>query len=149
MLNGIYNPKPSKATISNAMDVGNPSNFVRILELYNHDLSQFKKDFSSYSFSDEETKHALLKLYNKTNYIAEPLGVVGYLGLKKELKNYSETIGVVLETAHPIKFLDVVEPILNIKLPIPSQIESVLNKEKNYIAINNYQDLKEFLLKKE
>jgi threonine synthase len=149
MLNGIYNPKPSKATISNAMDVGNPSNFVRILELYNHDLSQFKKDFSSYSFSDEETKHALLKLYNKTNYIAEPHGVVGYLGLKKELKNYSETIGVVLETAHPIKFLDVVEPILNIKLPIPSQIESVLNKEKNYIAINNYQDLKEFLLKKE
>ena len=147
MVNGNYNPKPSKATISNAMDVGNPSNFVRILELYNNDFAQFRKDFSSYSFSDEETKITLLELYKKTNYIAEPHGIIGYLGLKKEMKNQSNTIGVVLETAHPIKFLDVVEPILKIKLPIPTQIESVLNKEKKFLEIKDYNDLKDFLLK--
>ena len=147
MVNGNYNPKPSKATISNAMDVGNPSNFVRILELYNNDFEQFRKDFSSYSFSDEETKITLLELYKKTNYIAEPHGIIGYLGLKKEMKNQSNTIGVVLETAHPIKFLDVVEPILKIKLPIPTQIESVLNKEKKFLEIKDYNDLKDFLLK--
>jgi threonine synthase len=147
MIDGKYNPKPSKATISNAMDVGNPSNFVRILELYNNDLEQFRKDFSSYSFSDEETKNSLLDLYNRTNYIAEPHGIVGYLGLQKEMKNQSNTIGVVLETAHPIKFLDVVEPILKIKLPFPPQIESVLYKEKKFFEIQNYKDLKDFLLK--
>jgi threonine synthase len=147
MIDGKYNPKPSKATISNAMDVGNPSNFVRILELYNNDLEQFRKDFSSYSFSDEETKNSLLDLYKRTNYIAEPHGIVGYLGLQKEMKNQSNTIGVVLETAHPIKFLDVVEPILKIKLPFPPQIESVLYKEKKFFEIQNYKDLKDFLLK--
>jgi threonine synthase len=147
MLDGNYNPKPSKATISNAMDVGNPSNFVRILELYNNNFEDFKKDFSSFSFSDEETKESLLEVYQRTNYIAEPHGIVGYLGLKKEMKNKPNAVGVVLETAHPIKFLDVVEPILKIKLPIPSQIESVLNKEKKFIPIKNYKDLKEFLLK--
>jgi threonine synthase len=147
MIDGNYNPKPSKATISNAMDVGNPSNFVRILELYDNDLEQFRKDFSAYSFSDEETKMALLDVYKKTHYIAEPHGIVGYLGLKKELKNYKNAIGVVLETAHPIKFLDVVEPILKIKLPIPTQIEFVLNKEKKFLEIKDYNDLKDFLLK--
>jgi threonine synthase len=143
---GNYNPKPSKATISNAMDVGNPSNFIRIQELYNNDLNEFKKDFSSYSFSDEETKFELQNIHTNTNYIAEPHGVVGYLGLKKEMQNYLNCLGVFLETAHPIKFLDVVEPILNIKLSIPKQIENVLGKDKKSIKIKNYQDLKSYLL---
>lgn len=144
---GIYNPKPSKPTISNAMDVGNPSNFVRIQEMYNNNLTEFKKDFSSYSFNDEQTKEALLEIYNKTKYIAEPHGTVGYLGLKHQLLNHKNSIGIFLETAHPIKFLEVVEPILNIKLEIPLQIESVLNKEKQSIKIKTYEDLKAFLLK--
>uniref|UniRef100_UPI003753241A threonine synthase n=1 Tax=Flavobacterium sp. TaxID=239 RepID=UPI003753241A len=114
--NGIYNPKPSVATISNAMDVGNPSNFVRIQEMYNNDLEAFEKDFSSYSFSDEETKFIIKNIYINSGYVAEPHGAIGYLGLKKELQNYNDAIGFFLETAHPIKFLDVVEPVLNIKL---------------------------------
>lgn len=144
--NGNYEPKPTIATISNAMDVSNPSNFVRIEELYNNDLNEFKKDFSSYTFSDEETKSTIQNVYETTHYVLEPHGAVGYLGLKKEMKNHKDSIGVLLETAHPIKFLDVVEPILNIKLEIPNQIESVLNKEKKSIKINNYNDLKAFLL---
>ena len=145
--NGNYEPKPTIATISNAMDVSNPSNFVRIEELYYNDLNEFKKDFSSYTFSDEETKSTIKNVYETTHYVLEPHGAVGYLGLKKEMKNHKNSIGVLLETAHPIKFLDVVEPILNIKLEIPNQIESVLNKEKKSVKIYNYSDLKAFLLK--
>ena len=143
--NGIYDPKPSIATISNAMDVGNPSNFIRIQEMYQNDLEQFKKDFSSYTFTDEETKVAMKTIFDASGYIAEPHGAVGYLGLKKELKNYPNAIGIFLETAHPIKFLDVVEPILNVKLPIPTQIQGVMNKEKVRINIKTYEELKAFL----
>ncbi|MCK8140981.1 threonine synthase [Flavobacterium sp. I-SCBP12n] len=144
--NGMYDPKPSKATISNAMDVGNPSNFIRIQEMYQNDLAQFKKDFSSFTFSDEETLEAMKTIYNTNGYIAEPHGAVGYLGLKKELQNHKNDIGIFLETAHPIKFLDTVEPALNVKLPIPTQIESVLNKEKVSVKIKTYEDLKTFLI---
>lgn len=143
--NGKYDPKPSKATISNAMDVGNPSNFIRIQELYNNDLKAFEKDFSSYSYTDEETLEALKNIYKVDGYIAEPHGAVGYLGLKKELQKHDNTIGVFLETAHPIKFLDVVEPALGIKLPIPEQIESVINEEKVSVKIKSYEELKAFL----
>lgn len=142
---GNYEPKPSIATISNAMDVGNPSNFIRIQELYRYDLNEFEKDFSSYSFTDAETEIALKDIYNRTQYIAEPHGAVGYLGLKKEMQNQPESIGVFLETAHPIKFLDVVEPLLDLKLPIPTQIESVLGKEKISTKIKTYEELKAFL----
>lgn len=145
---GKYNPKSSKATISNAMDVGNPSNFVRIQEMYNNNLSEFNKDFSSFSFSDQETIIAMQEIYKNTNYVTEPHGAIGYLGLKKEIQNHENAIGIFLETAHPIKFLDTVEPTLNIKLEIPKQIESVLNKEKISIKISSYEDLKEYLLGK-
>lgn len=142
---GNYEPKPSVATISNAMDVGNPSNFIRIQELYNNDLNEFEKDFSSYSFSDTETEITIKDIYNRTKYIAEPHGAVGYLGLKKEMQKHTNSIGVFLETAHPIKFLDIVEPLLDLQLPIPKQIESVLNKEKVSVKIKTYEELKDFL----
>lgn len=143
--NGIYDPKPSVATISNAMDVGNPSNFVRIQEMYNNDLEQFKKDFSSFTYNDAETLEAMKSIYKGNGYIAEPHGAVGYLGLKKELVNHPDAIGIFLETAHPIKFLDTVEPALGISLPIPTQIESVLNKDKVSTKIKTYEEFKAFL----
>jgi threonine synthase len=142
---GTYDPRPSKATISNAMDVGNPSNFVRIQEMYHDDLTAFESDFSSFSFSDPETIVALKYIYETSGYIAEPHGAIGYLGLKKQLEKDTESIGVFLETAHPVKFLDVVEATLDVKLPIPKQIESVLGKEKKSIKIKSYQELKTFL----
>ena len=142
---GIYEAKPSVATISNAMDVGNPSNFIRIQEMYNNDLNAFSNDFTSYSFTDEETLFEMQNIYTNSNYIAEPHGTVGYLGLKCEMLNHQNAIGVFLETAHPIKFLDIVEPTLKIKLPIPQQIESVLNKDKISTKIKTYSELKDFL----
>jgi threonine synthase len=142
---GIYDPKPSVATISNAMDVGNPSNFIRIQALYNNNLSEFEKDFSSYSYTDAETEIAIKDIYKQTKYIAEPHGAVGYLGLKKEMAKQPNSVGVFLETAHPIKFLDTVEPALGITLPIPKQIESVFNKEKISVKIKTYEEFKTFL----
>ena len=115
--------------------------------MYNNDLAEFQKDFSSYSFSDEETKMAVLNIYKNSGYISEPHGAVGYLGLNKELQNHPNAIGIFLETAHPIKFLDTVESTLNIKIPIPKQIESVLNKEKVSLKIKTYEELKSFLSK--
>jgi len=143
--NGVYDPKPSIATISNAMDVGNPSNFVRIQEMYQHDLKQFEKDFSSYTFCDADTLEAMKTIQQQKGYITEPHGAVGYLGLKKELQNHPDALGIFLETAHPIKFLDIVEPALGVTLPIPTQIESVLNKEKISTKIKTYEELKAFL----
>jgi len=145
MAHGVYQAKPSVATISNAMDVGNPSNFVRIQELYQNDLNAFKADFSSYSFTDAETLFALKNIYANSGYIAEPHGAVGYLGLKKELQNYPDALGFFLETAHPIKFASIVEPALQLQLPIPTQIESVLGKEKVTRKMKTYAQLKAFL----
>ena len=105
------------------------------------------KDFSSYAFTDIQTKTAMQDIYKMSNYIAEPHGAIGYLGLKKEMPNHPQAIGIFLETAHPIKFSDIVEPTLGVKLPIPAQIQSVLNKTKQSIKIKTYQDLKSFLEK--
>lgn len=146
LLNGNYDPKPSKATISNAMDVGNPSNFIRIQELFDNNLSSLKKSFSSYSFSDDETKIMMKSIYDKFNYISEPHGAIGYLGLQKHGLETNE-FGVFLETAHPVKFLDTVEETLSVDVEIPYQIRQVMSKEKVATSVSNYQELKNFLCK--
>jgi threonine synthase len=146
LLNGNYDPKPSKATISNAMDVGNPSNFIRIQELFDNNLSSLKKSFSSYSFSDDETKIMMKNIHDKFNYISEPHGAIGYLGLQKHGLETNE-FGVFLETAHPVKFLDIVEETLSVDVEIPYQIRQVMSKEKVAISVSNYQELKNFLIK--
>ena len=143
---GIYTPKPSIQTISNAMDVGDPSNFIRIQEIYKNDDELLKKNVSSYSFTDEETKKAIKKIKKKSGYIADPHGAVGYLGLKKYLTKHKAQ-GIFLETAHPVKFLDVVEPVLNETIAFPPQILNVINKKKKSVKISKYEELKNFLLK--
>ena len=145
---GNYNPKPSHQTISNAMDVGDPSNFIRIQKIYNNDLDNLKADLHSYSFNDTETKEAMLKLYKNCGYIADPHGAVGYLGCKQYQKNHRDTQCIFLETAHPVKFLNVVEPVIEKTIPYPSQIKSVIDKTKKATFINTYDELKSFLLTK-
>jgi len=146
LVNGIYTPKPSKTTISNAMDVGNPSNFIRIQELFNNDLETLKSAFSSYRFSEDETRKTMKKIYSNSGYVADPHGAVGYLGLKKHGLKETE-FGIFLETAHPVKFLDVVEATLPVKVEIPAQIQKVINNKKVAIRAANYEDLKAFLMK--
>lgn len=142
---GVYEPKASKATISNAMDVGNPSNFIRIQELFDQNFEALNKAFSSYSFTDEATKLAMKALYKDCNYIADPHGAVGYLGAQKYLERNPEHLCVFLETAHPVKFLPIVEETLPITLPIPPQIETLLDKEKVATNIRSYEMLKTYL----
>lgn len=142
---GVYTPKLSKSTISNAMDIGNPSSFVRIQELFHNNLEALKSAFSSYSFSDDETRKMMKELYNNYGYVADPHGAVGCLGLKKHGLKDNE-FGIFLETAHPVKFLDIVEETIPIKVEIPKQIQKVINNQKVAIKITNYQGLKDFLM---
>ncbi|MBW8200867.1 threonine synthase [Flagellimonas abyssi] len=146
MESGVYEPMPSVATISNAMDVGDPSNFVRIRHLYQDDLETLQKSLSSYSFTDENTKAIMKEVYSKTGYVMDPHGAVGYLGLKEYQKSNPNTFGIFLETAHPVKFLDVVQDTLEISPKIPPQIMKVMDKEKKSYKISSYEELKQFLL---
>ncbi len=143
---GEYRPLPSKSTISNAMDVGDPSNFVRIEHLFGEDLSKLRKALSSYSFTDGQTREAIRKVYDETSYVMDPHGAVGYLGLREYQKSHPDTYGIFLETAHPVKFLDVVEQTLDLKLPIPSQIQKVMGGSKKSWPIATYGELKAHLL---
>lgn len=146
MQTGEYKAQASTPTISNAMDVGDPSNFVRILELFDHDYQQLKNVFSSYSFTDNETRKAMKELHSLSGYIADPHGAVGYLGLKEFSIAHPDHYGVFLETAHPVKFLEVVESTLGIKQPLPKQIAKLMPRKKHALLINSFGELKEYLL---
>ena len=138
----IFNPKPTIQTVSNAMDVSSPSNFVRIQEMFQN-FKNLSKIMSSYSFCDKETLKMVKNVYEDKNYVLDPHGAVGYLGLKKYLSGNPEKIGIFLETAHPIKFSKDVEEVIKIKLDIPEEINKILLKEKKYIDIDDYSDFKE------
>jgi len=143
---GEYHPKPSVQTISNAMDVGDPSNFIRIQEIYNDDFERLKNDLHSYSFTDDETRESMLYLYKNCNYTADPHGAVGYLGCRQYQKENQDTLCIFLETAHPVKFLDVVEPVIEKSIDFPTQIQAVMGKTKEATFISSYSELKSFLL---
>ncbi|APG59306.1 threonine synthase [Christiangramia salexigens] len=141
-----YESKPSVQTISNAMDVGDPSNFVRIIELFNNEFSSLRKELSAYSYDDDQTKEAMRSIFKETGYVMDPHGAVGYLGLKEFLKTRKDYYGVFLETAHPVKFLDTVENEIDQKIKIPAQIRSLMDKQKESLQISTYNDLKGYLL---
>jgi len=145
---GNYETKPSKQTISNAMDVGNPSNFERVKSLFNDDVSEFRKEIESYSFSDEATKNAMITVKNEFNYILDPHGAVAYLGLKKySEKSNEDFVGVLLETAHPAKFVEVVEDVLKEKIKIPEKLGVFNKKEKQSIEFSaNFESVKNYLI---
>ena len=147
MKTGKYKKQKTISTITNAMDVGDPSNFVRILNMYN-DFDSLKKELTAFKFSDKETVMGIKELYQKSKYLSDPHGATAYLGLKKYLLNDPKAVGVFLETAHPIKFLDTVQNALNMKIKIPDNILKLKRKKKTKIAINNYEQLKRFLLSK-
>ena len=144
---GTYDPKPTIQTISNAMDVGNPSNFIRIQKIFNNDLVKMKKKFSGFRFTDQDTKKAMKEIYKINGYVADPHGAVGFLGLKEFLTRQKDDLfGVFLETAHPVKFLDSVNQTLNLEVEIPQRLKQTLSKNKISIPIKDYSELKAFLL---
>ena len=142
-----YQPKKAVATLSNAMDVGNPSNFVRILELFDNEFLSLKEKLSSISISDEETKATIRSVRQSYNYLLDPHGAVGYLALEKYLDQHPGKSGFFVETAHPVKFYDVVEPVIGEKIPLPAPVAAIIDKEKVSTKINaDYNLLKDFLL---
>tara|TARA_B110000003_G_scaffold110822_1_gene113459 strand:- start:160 stop:1455 length:1296 start_codon:yes stop_codon:yes gene_type:complete len=141
-----YTPLATVQTISNAMDVGNPSNFIRIQALHNNDFQALKSNLSGYRFSDEETREAIDSIYKSTGYITDPHGAVGYLGCHHYLKLNPDVHTVFLETAHPTKFLDVVQPLVPEVIELPPQIKAVMGRPKNAKSIVNYADFKANLL---
>ena len=145
---GIFKSRPSKMTISNAMDVGNPSNFSRILELYGHHKNEISNDIIGYSFTDIETQEAMKRIYQDTGYIMDPHGAVGYLGIEKYIKTQTGNIeGIFLETAHPAKFKNIVDKTLDLDIPIPDTLMDCMRKEKKAKQIeNDYEELKKVLL---
>jgi len=141
----LYRPRPSVATISNAMDVGDPSNFVRMTELYHHSVDAIRHDVTGYFFDDNETRQAMKDIYRQFNYIMDSHGCVGYLGIKAFKEENPGCNGVTLETAHPAKFLDVVKKTLQINIEIPERLAECMTKksfktslEKDFNAFKAY-----------
>lgn len=131
---GVYSPRPSKQTLSNAMDVGAPSNFARMLDLYCSTWNNMQSDIVGCSFSDEETQDAMREVDSRYGYVIDPHGAVGYLGLR-EYQKHTPCIGVALETAHPAKFIKEVEQILGRPIDIPTRLAALRNKEKQAVHI--------------
>ena len=138
--NGVYQTKNSVATISNAMDVGNPSNFVRIMELFEQNLSSLKSILSSYSITDDETKETIARIFCERNYVLDPHGAVGFIALQRYLSEHPGKKGIFLETAHPSKFYDVIEPVIKQSVAIPDSITILMKQKKNSIKIKAHDD---------
>ena len=142
---GKYCPQPSIQTIANAMDVGDPSNFARILDLYNNSHATIAATISGATFSDEEIRHALKSCYDNNKYILDPHGACGYMALKAGLQE-GET-GVFGETAHPAKFKETVENAIGNTIEIPARLAAFMKGEKKTVSLSkNFDDFKNFLM---
>lgn len=150
---GVFNPRPSKRTISNAMDVGNPSNFARILHLFDGNHKKMRQQIWGASFTDKETRQAIKQVYRENDYLMDPHTAIGFLAIQ-QYKELSGGFGedpsapkIILSTAHPAKFGDVIEPVIDEKVPMPERLRSCLDKEKQSVSLSNdYQVLKQWLL---
>ncbi len=143
---GLFEAKPSIKTISNAMDVGNPSNFARIAALYEESHQSIAAEISGYKFTDEETVLAMQELNKKYSYVADPHTAIAYAGLK-EYRKEREGTGIFLATAHPVKFLDVVKNAVDQQVEIPARLQEIMERPKRATPVsNNYNELRDYVL---
>lgn len=145
---GVYEPKPSIQTIANAMDVGNPSNFARIYDLYEGSHERIASMISGATYTDEEISNAVKQCYNENGYILDPHGACGYQALK-DLLNTNET-GIFCETAHPAKFKDTIEKIIGTEIKIPQRLADFMKGKKQTVNMSNdFNRFKTFLLEQQ
>ena len=143
---GVYSPKPSKQTLANAMDVGDPSNFARIYDLYGKSYEKITSIISGATYSDEAIKKTMRECYEKTGYILDPHGACGYQALADGLQ--LGEVGVFCETAHPAKFKEKVDEILSIDVEIPERLAAFMRGQKQSVPMTkNFVDFKQYLLK--
>jgi threonine synthase len=146
LADGEYNPKPSVRTISNAMDVGNPSNFARMLDICST-WNTMKNDISGYAYNDATTETAIIEVKKKYDYVIEPHCAVAYLALKEWQNDNPDTQGIILATAHPAKFIDDVERILEEKVIVPERLAKLADNKKESILFKpDFSDFKTWLL---
>ena len=142
---GVYTPMHSKETLSNAMDVGDPSNFKRVNEIFDLDLVKMKGTLHAFSFTDYQTMDTIKYLLKNFNYLCDPHGAIGYLGAKKYINNNLGSHCIFLETAHFYKFYDEIKNLIDVDFNIPSQLKSILDKEKKSVTIKDYYNFKEHM----
>ncbi len=143
---GKFEPKASVCTLANAMDVGNPSNFVRIMDLYNYNHQNICKEIGGATYNDEQIAQGVKETWKESGYLLDPHGACGYLALKEQLA--PEEIGVFLETAHPAKFKDTIDKILGEDIDIPAVLQEFMKGKKETVELSSdFKSLKEFLLK--
>lgn len=145
---GIYNPKPSIATISNAMDVGNPSNFVRLSHLYGDNYDKLVQHVSGYFYDDDQTRLGMKTIYNQYGYVACPHTAIGIMGIQDYLsQRKQDAVGIALATAHPSKFKPLVEEVLGKPVDVPERLSVLSTRTKSSICIPaDYEAFKESLL---
>jgi len=142
---GVYTPRPSVSTIANAMDVGDPSNFARVLDLYNGSRAAISTEISGVSYNDKQIADSLKNCYQETGYLLDPHGAVGYRALRDGLA--VNEIGVFLETAHPAKFLETVEGIIGEKVEIPLKLQEFMKGEKKSLPLSkDFETFKKYLM---
>jgi threonine synthase len=145
---GLYEPRPSLATISNAMDVGKPSNFARMLDLYDHAWEDMKGEISGFHYTDAQTRQAIQRVKKEYDYLLDPHGAVGFLAMEAYQQSHPDTYGVVLATAHPSKFLDVVEPVIGEKVPVPERLAVLADRPKEALQMGtDFEQFKSYLLR--
>lgn len=146
---GNYQPKKAVPTISNAMDVGDPSNFIRIMQLFDQQVNDLKQILTGYTITDDETKATLVSVLKEHNYLLDPHGAVAYNALEQYLAQHPNSKGVILETAHPVKFYDVIEPLTGEAVPVPDSVAGQMKKEKVSTKLKpGANELKDYLLSK-
>lgn len=145
---GLYEPTKSIETISNAMDVGNPSNFVRLIRFFGDDYNKVKEMVSGYYFDDDQTKATMREVFDQTDYVLCPHTAVAYRGLLEYRRESGDDFtGIFLATAHPAKFLDLVENTLDSPIDIPERLKNLLSLDKKAISINaHFEDFKAYLV---
>ena len=144
----IFAPKTAVATISNAMDVGHPSNFVRILELFKHEHATISQLLSGYSVSDADTSATIQRVEAERGYLLDPHGAVAFFALEKYLADYPAAAGFLLATAHPVKFPEVVEPLIGRRVELPAALHYLLAKPKQSVPMQpSYEALRTWLLR--
>jgi threonine synthase len=147
LASGEYRPRPSVRTFSNAMDVGNPSNFARMLDLYCSTWNIMRDEISGYGFNDGTTESAMREVKQRFGYVMDPHGAVGYLALETYLQTHPQAQGVILETAHPAKFKEDVEKILGEPTDIPERLATLSNRSKQATTMpNDFSVFKEWLM---
>ncbi len=142
---GVYSPQPSRQTLANAMDVGAPSNFARILDLYSGSWADIKADISGATYTDDLIREAMRQCHETTGYVLDPHGACGWRALKEQLK--PGEVGVFLETAHPAKFKEKVDDILGTDIAIPERLQAFMRGKKQSVAMaNDFAAFKSFLM---